>query len=525
MKQSVGEMQFAAWRTRLEAGENPDAIAGELLASPDFPPALWSSVWEALLASRRAERKRAGAFYTPEALTASLLAEAWKHLPPVPPGGVLTILDPACGTGNFLMAAAERWRAGQGGTSPYRLKLCGADLSQAALTIAAARLNHAFPGVETVFFPGDALWNDALPRADLAVGNPPFVPLTMLSDHEKARLRERFECASGRFNLFMLFLELCAKRILVPGGVGALVLPDRFLRNVQLARWRKKFTEHEELLAVVEPPRAARHFAAVVECVGVVWRRQTPAPEAEFDCGTRRLAVAGFPENLFAAPGATPEEPFPTAALGEIAAIRDGIIQSKVGDRLFRTEAPHKDCRKLLIGSDITPGEIHFRHRYADYRPAVMKREERRRGGAGLRMRSPEIFERPKILTRQTADRIIAAYDRAGEYFYANTLHGITPDPARVDPEYLLSYLNSRRAQEAYRALSGERGRPFAQVKIAILRRLPVPLPELAIQRQIASKVLNHAHPRGDETVASGEIPDDFDRAIAEFGAQQFRRD
>lgn len=523
MKRPFGGAAFDAWRKLLAGGEEPERIAAELLASNEFSPAEWSTVWEALLAERRAERKRAGAFYTPELLTKQLVATAWRYLPPVPEGGVLTVLDPACGTGNFLMAAAAKWRRSRRGGVPYRLKLCGADLSQGALMIAEARLRHAFPEIETAFFPGDALENDALPRADLALGNPPFVPLTMLSPEEKARLRARFECAAGRFDLFTLFLELCAKRLLAPDGVGALVLPDRFLRNVQLTAFRQSFVAREELLAVVEPPRAERRFAAVVECVGVVWRHRTPAPGSSFRFGTRRLAVAGFPENLFRSAASAPEGPFPVVTLGGVAGIRDGIIQSRVGELLFRRDAPHESCRKLLTGSDIAPGTIHFHDRYVDYRPEVMKLEERRRGGNGLRMRDPAIFERPKILTRQTADRIIAAYDRAGEYYYANTLHGITPDPARVDPDYLLCYLNSRRAQEAYRALSGEAGRAFAQIKIAILRRLPVPLPDLATQRRVASELLRNAHSRGDEAVASGEIPDDFDRAIAKAALQEFR--
>ena len=56
-----------------------------------------------------------------------------------------------------------------------------------------------------------------------------------------------------------------------------------------------------------------------------------------------------------------------------------------------------------------------------DYRPEVMKNEERKRvqanKGLGIRLRVSSIFETPNILTRKTADRIIAAYDSEGYYF------------------------------------------------------------------------------------------------------------
>ncbi|HKE01283.1 MAG TPA: methyltransferase domain-containing protein, partial [Planctomycetota bacterium] len=47
-------------------------------------------------------RKRFGQFFTPEPVRAALLDGL--HLPPR-----ATILDPACGTGEFLHEAAKRW--------------------------------------------------------------------------------------------------------------------------------------------------------------------------------------------------------------------------------------------------------------------------------------------------------------------------------------------------------------------------------------------------------------------------------
>jgi adenine-specific DNA-methyltransferase len=89
-------------------------------------------------------------------------------------------------------------------------------------------------------------------------------------------------------------------------------------------------------------------------------------------------------------------------------------------------------------------------------------------------MRDPSIFERPKILTRQTADEIIAAYD-GNNYYYANTLHGTTVFDEAYHPLYVVGVLNSKIITWYYRSNTDEEGKVFAQIKIELLRKLPIP--------------------------------------------------
>lgn len=504
--------RFADWERRLAGGTDAETITAELLDSTLFRPEEWSATFERLWQARSAERKQSGSFYTPEPLVEAALGAAWPELPERPDDATLTVLDPACGTGNFLVAAAGRYLAER---RPKRtnskLKLLGVDLSPAALMVARKRLAVVAPDIEVEFHCADALTLTGLPPADLVAGNPPFVNLRMIASDTRTRLARRFRFATGRFNLFTLFMERAMTEWLKPDGIGCLVVPDRLLRNTQLAGFRNFLVRERELLNIVEPTPTERRFQAVVDCIGVIWRNRPPQrADYRYAAGDRMLPATGFPENLFARQAAVKAGNFPVVELGTIADIRDGIIQSKIGDVLFRHDAPHAECRKLLTGADIVPGRIEFHHRYVDYRPAFMRELERSRGGNGLRLRSPELFTRPKILSRQTADRIIAAFDRHGEYCYANTLHGIFPRTDGIDGEYLTLYLNSDHARDAYRALSGETGRVFAQIKIAILKRLPVVLPPPAVQRRIVSHCRRLAQARGDEAVASGIVFDDF---------------
>jgi hypothetical protein len=115
---------------------------------------------------------------------------------------------------------------------------------------------------------------------------------------------------------------------------------------------------------------------------------------------------------------------------------------------------------------------------------------ERRGKGVrpGLWMREPRIFERPKILTRQTADKIIAAYENES-FYYANTLHGTAITDPAYHQHYVLGVLNSRITTWFYRSNTDEEGKVFAQIKIELLRKLPIPNADISQQQPIIGLV------------------------------------
>lgn len=159
--------------------------------------------------------------------------------------------------------------------------------------------------------------------------------------------------------------------------------------------------------------------------------------------------------------------------LGQIADTKDGIIQSKIPDKLFLKEPKNKNSKKLLFGKNITRYNIEFDSNWVNYSPKEMMEIELGRGGGGLRLRVKEIFERNKILTRQTADEIIAAFDDK-KYYYSNTLHGTMVTDQDFDPYYVLAILNSKLTTWYYRATTAERGKVFAQIKIDLLKKIPI---------------------------------------------------
>ena len=438
-------------------------------------------------------RKRDGIYYTPRAAAERIASDALDALPGLNRKTMprLRIIDPACGCGAFL-AAAMRILYSRFGVLPRPENICGIELQPLAAETAALRLRWLYlsltgrPGAPRIVR-ADALRETVFPAAsfDLVLGNPPFVPVNSIPDAEKRRLRAAYRFTNGRFNLFSLFIELGA-RLTREGGVCGWLAPDRLLLNTQgepMRRWL--LTEQRLISASALPP--GLFGGAVVDSAAVIFRREPMPPD-----GCVRIDKAGnvpaadilaFPGCRIVA-GLCGDGAFlrtvraHSIPLGEVADVRDGVIQGTVGKELF-VNSPDEAAnpKPLLTGRDISNMRITPHSRWIDYDPDRMNAlEEARRGNRanGLRMRTPDIFERPKILTRQTADRIVAACDSFGRYYYANTLHGTTPHPGTFSLHFLAVVMNSAVADRWYRIVASESGKPFPQVKIAILKRLPV---------------------------------------------------
>jgi len=132
----------------------------------------------------------------------------------------LRVLDPGSGPGTFV-----------GGLLRYCLReglpvpTIDAVEIDPELHEEAAEL-HSHPKV--TFICRDFLTDGGGPY-DLIIANPPYVPITELSEEEKRKYRQGFSCARGRFDLYLLFFEQ-ALRVLAPGGRLVFVTPEKYLR-------------------------------------------------------------------------------------------------------------------------------------------------------------------------------------------------------------------------------------------------------------------------------------------------------
>jgi hypothetical protein len=345
---------------------------------------------------------------------------------------------------------------------------------------------------------------------DVVIQNPPYVQIKGIPTPERRVYEERYEFATGRFNLFYLFVERC-KLLSRQCGVSSFIIPDRLLLNTQCKDIRAWLLNENDICELVS--FAEQVFESViVDSILLSFRREQR--KGDFVRARRKVSqrdirnarAITIPVSYFKLSPSSQFDLNYTPAkhdllkrmatrgvqLGLISDTKDGIIQSKIGDLLFLTKRANAECRKMLVGQDVTRYEISYAGRWVNYQPDEMMRLERQRDGGGLRLRDRYIFERPKILTRQTADEIIAAYDEK-DFYYANTLHGTAITDRAYHPHYVLGVLNSKITTWYYRSNSDEEGKVFAQIKIELLRKLPIPKADNEQQRpviQLVSKIL-----------------------------------
>lgn len=179
--------------------------------------------------------KRYGQHYTPAELARFLARRAATAADF--DKATLTVVDPACGDGELLIAAAEALReAGYGGL----IRLLGYDIDEHAIATANERLRTVELPVNLTH--GDFLVEQRRMKAgsvDLLITNPPYVRTQHLGQETAQLLAAEFGLV-GRVDLTHPFVTVAA-RLLQPGGVLALLCSNRFLTTIAGENMRRTF--------------------------------------------------------------------------------------------------------------------------------------------------------------------------------------------------------------------------------------------------------------------------------------------
>lgn len=170
-----------------------------------IPIELISAVYDRFLGEQEAERRERGAYYTPMFLADTVIAQVWDTIPPTAKDKG-TFLDPACGSGVFLVRAFQRlcehWRETRKSRTirwdslhTILLRLHGWDLDSGSVRVAVFSLYIALleevspPDIRTLAKNGKMLpelWGSNLRcqdffnvktdhfKSDVIIGNPPW---------------------------------------------------------------------------------------------------------------------------------------------------------------------------------------------------------------------------------------------------------------------------------------------------------------------------------------------------------------
>jgi len=234
------------------------------------------------LTAKKERRKEHGIYYTPRFITNYIVKETvGRFLEESSYNEILNmkILDPACGSGSFLIRAYDgllNYHAYRRSKSVSDLdqyerlpiltrNIFGVDLDMQAIEIARLNLllrslakRETLPSLADSIRQGNSLisgteeelrkyfgdnWREKKPfnweqefedimaqgGFNVVIGNPPYVRIQTLPRDEAAYYREQYRSAFGSFDIYILFLEQAIK-LLKPGGRLGFITSGKFLK-------------------------------------------------------------------------------------------------------------------------------------------------------------------------------------------------------------------------------------------------------------------------------------------------------
>lgn len=523
------------------------------------------------------DRNGKGVYYTPGRVVEYILDEVMppprlngKKKDPYEPDFVL--LEPACGAGYFLLAALKRFRDAyekakykpdEAIRAILEQRLVGVDIDPKALLVALAGLviesgesldkAVADDPIRLQLFQADFLdkgWDvssndlgDILRSGVPAiVGNPPYVSFyskraKYITHVMREYYKSNYIMGRGRINTYCLFIER-AFDLLGPSGVLGFIVPNTVLIMKSYEPLRQYLLDNGWLKSIVDLSLKVFPEVEVPTCVLAVEKkdkRALPFPRAT-SAGFWESAKGLSPENL----EETDQESFLSnpytmfnihirsgdrdildmmeklgRPLGEIFEVRDGINPANMIDKLVIKSAERLKVpfRRVLRGKDIDRYQLSWDRMWVNYDRELPDEEN----GEYCFLREERIFrERPKILTRQTADRLIAAYDDK-EFYALNTIHVTIPlNGDSMDMKCLLALYNSTLLNYYYRLVFPDTERVFPQVKTVNVEKLPLPPLNGATDRLVAlvDRMLANANNGRASMSASEKVLDEIDEVV-----------
>ena len=258
------------------------------------------------LKAKKAKRKSQGIYYTPTFVVKYIVEQTLgKYLQEqgYNPSHPVRVLDPACGSGSFLieafdvldqfLAREKNQDRGVYGIHDHARQLqiltqnmYGVDKDEQAVEVArlnlmlkALHLRDRLPKLDNIR-QGDSLisgspkeleeyfgnnwkgknpfdWEKIFPEVmkeggfDVIVGNPPYVRIQTLPRDEVDFYDDYYSVATGNYDIYVLFVER-ALRLLKPGGVFGMILPKKFMQTTYGEGLRKLLADEKAVWKIVD---------------------------------------------------------------------------------------------------------------------------------------------------------------------------------------------------------------------------------------------------------------------------------
>ncbi len=488
------------------------------------------------------------------------------------------ILDPACGTGNFLLAAAD-WleETFPEDAIPHLVTGClyGADTDGRALGIArlsllirlwesirnfadrfgSRRANYLLTTlIERLrrnIALKDSLWqaqstddhNFAPASFDLVATNPPYLSFGSRNQRQMPEplsraLRALYPDSSQyKIRVHSLFQE-AALRYTKPGGYCVLLVPDAFLTGRYYQLLRRRILAEARIVSLWELPEGLFSGATVGRWCSALYKRAESRGAQPYEIELYSFTRADLDQK--SRPEPTQKYTLPLTVFTAPDRCRFRLVFSKIDQEIVEHADQWAELGRLFAGHTGLRGRQGQKGLIADQRlgpcwhkgirsGAQVRRHQVIWDGTWLNIEpdllyaggfNSSIINQDKLLIRQTADSLIAAVD-TGRLYHLNNVHSFVVRKKAISRQiYLLSaVLNSKAMLYLYQLKTRETGRQLAQIDIETVESLPFPEPDpgLAARLTSLSRLLASTLARsqpGKSGVARRNLSTRADRAV-----------
>jgi len=453
-------------------------------------------------------RKEFGQFYTPQEIVNYIVDNiSIKH--------GMKIMDPSCGTGCFLTGVTKKLLEGE---TKDRIKtaemilrenIYGYDINPIAVHCAILNLLYCTGSdpFRLNLFCRDALAeNSEEGKYDIVLGNPPYVSFGLRGTDKIGREKYCFykkqfrKSAQYKISLYALFIEQ-GLRLLKDGGYLGYIIPDSFMNGRYFSKIREHIIDSAQIMEIALLEENVWKGRAIGKSVILILKKQKKINIRKKNSlksvliadirGKQSVSYRYSQEYFKTLPhlrfrlffnGESKEfiervEKF-SCRLGEIVNISSGLIGKEGKNSIISPEPKGDDWFPGLISSrQVTFYSVDYEGDYINFNRQNLK--------SGF---LKALYFVPKLFIRQTAERIIAAYDDKG-LLCLNNLHVLNVIDKRFTIFFLLGLLNSSVIDDYYRIVSLESHRVMPQTDIEMLEEIPVPYANTLDQEEIETYV------------------------------------
>lgn len=408
------------------------------------------------------------------------------------------LLDPGCGTGEFIDGVI-RWCRRRRLALPH---ITGVESDPRHLPVLRAKYDR----LRTIRIEHADFLVDTRTAYDYIVGNPPYVPITGLSEAEKSRYRARYVTARGRFDLYLLFFEEALRR-LAPGGRLVFITPEKYLYVETAGPLRNLLARHH-----VEEIRLVREdtFGELVTYPTITVVGHAPPGTTQVVRRDGTTVTVKLPSSY------DPWLPLLEGVASQCAAVTLGDLCLRLScgvatgaDSVFVRPADNLDAafrpfaHPTIAGRELTPATTEFAPRFVMLTPYgadgrlmpleqlgalghyLLRDDVRRRLLARTCVKrkpwyafheTPALLDilRPKVLCKDIGETPHFWVDRSGEIVPRHSVYYIVPrEPAAID--LIVDYLRSPSAHEWLTRNCQRVAKGFLRLQSRVLQRLPVP--------------------------------------------------